>query len=73
MATKLTGELRLDLTQPGTAEDLGELLADLDEQGVERSKTVLTLQPAVEHQGGWRDPLATPRTAGMQLVVTWSA
>jgi hypothetical protein len=71
---KLTGELRLDLSQPVTANELGELLADMDEQGVERSNAIITLQPAMPHVGEFvRDPYANPpKPAGMQLVATWS-
>lgn len=68
MANKLTGELRLDLSQPVTAEDLAELLGELDEFDVDRAKTIVTLQPTIEHHGGGH----APRIAGMQLVATWS-
>lgn len=73
MPNKLTGELRLDLTQPATANDLGELLGDLDEQGVDRGNAIITLQPAIPHVGEL-SPYAerAPRPAGMQLVATWS-
>lgn len=74
MANKLTGELRLDLSQPASATDLGELLGELDEQGIERSNVTITLQPAVPHAGDFtRDPYErVPRPVGMQLVATWS-
>jgi hypothetical protein len=71
MANKLSGELRLDLSTPATANDLAAILEDLDNQGIERGDAVITLQPAIAHQGGYRDPLTQPQTAGMQLVATW--
>lgn len=71
MANKLTGELRLDLTQPSTAEKLGELLNKIDDADVSWDLVTITLQPGVKHHGGYRDPLADPMTAGMQLVATW--
>lgn len=74
MPNKLTGELRLDLTQPATANDLGELLADLDEQGIERGNAIITLQPALPHFGEAGPYGDRPqRPAGMQLVATWNA
>lgn len=72
MPNKLTGELRLDLSQPVTAADLGQLLGELEEQNVDQGNAVITLQPGVAHQGGYRDPLHDPRTVGMQLVATWT-
>jgi hypothetical protein len=73
MANKLTGELRLDLTQPGTAVDLARILEDLDSQDIERSDVVITLQAAIPHIGDLRrDPYGErPATGGMQLVATW--
>lgn len=75
MASKLTGELRLDLTTPATAADLASLLGDLDEQGIERTDAVITLQPIIGHVGDMfsRDPLARQQSPGMQLVATWGA
>jgi hypothetical protein len=75
MANKLTGELRLDLTQPATAVDLARILEDLDNQGIERSEVDITLQPAITHVGSLaRDPFARSEAApaGMQLVATWN-
>jgi hypothetical protein len=74
MANKLNGELRLDLSNPGTAVDLAKILEDLDNQGIDRSEAVVTLQPAITHVGSLaRDPFARSEAApaGMQLVVTW--
>ena len=75
MASKLDGELRLDLTTPGTAVDLARILEDLDSQGIDRADVTITLQPAIQHVGSLnRDPFARSDVgpAGMQLVATWS-
>lgn len=74
MANSLTGELRLDLTQPANANDLAGLLEGIDNQGIERSDVEITLQPAINHVGSL-NPLARSEAApaGMQLVATWYA
>lgn len=74
MPSILSGELRLDLTTPATANDLARILEDLDSQGVERDQAVITIQPAVPHVGELNgvDPYARPKPLGMQLVATWT-
>lgn len=77
MANKITGQRRLDLSTPLTADAVGEWLAGLDDLDLERSKIEISLQFSTGHVGDASlarevsNGLRGPSLGGLELVATW--
>jgi hypothetical protein len=77
VANKISGQIRLDLSAPVSAERVAEWFGELDELDLDRTKVEVTLQFATGHVGSSEQTrnvhsgLTGPERGALELVATW--